>query len=1078
MALLTPQQNPTLSDTLLFTLTTVDDNGYQNTPYKVNSAIIYFLARDFVSANAYEMTAQISDTLTTETYFSNAQIIAQIGNDDYPAWLSTDINAAYMTNAGNGTFALEWTPTFCQSGDFIICFTWTPLPAGDTLSSYQSFYLAPAATTMASIPTHLTNPNKYTTLLNRYLPEYVTTTLSGNDLTADVLTRFNAALAQGFTYLENFANQSYDLLDANAIPEAFLLYLAGNFNLVLRSDDTTLWRRQIKNAVPLYKKKGTLGGLKEALAQAGITFVSFTPLWQVSSPYTYQDAFTATAGQTEFVLSQIPYVSGSGIQYLYYRPHGSPSYADVTSNGSTVTYDSVQMVGTLNWAGVTLNAGDIIRVIYKTTSTINTGIETHIRLLPLADSRDETTVTYPPKNWNVYVIEETDSMFNAICPTLNPYADPIVYGQIRTEFPYSENIYNMEEYNGSLRNSTNPCDLSKTFLDDCSCCRSSKFNLDIAIQSLSDRRIAEAKAIIAEYTPFHAVLHRLSYQSAVTEFLAPQQESIDMLIDMEIDDSMVVGNKDFYRTTFGSMGGANEVKRNALANIINTVNVPTGVTYANKAIVLYSPGVRFDEIRLNTTSNLLEILSGVNGPSGPTFGKFQVTNPQATCVDIAGGNNITFTTNSFPFRLSNLMFSGSVNSVKQGFVLSDTNIDFIALGVNQTWSLIIGGNPYLVDFCNQADLTNPGGTISSHGSGTSGLYTLQPSFGNITTATMNVTASGGGITNVTINSGGTGYPTNSTILLFVGGGSGGVISVTTNSLGKVITVNSIMAVGSGYSNSIIGASTTTAIISTTGVVTVVDRGFIDGDMYFATQNEITTGDYVYIGSDRYLITSVPTSNNQHGNYIYIDGWAGGNVGVTPNVSVYRRLLDNTVGYLDYRGLIVTTTTNYESVLGIQNGGSNYLPTWTATPVGSDPGDTSGLTENNTFKENFLVLIGGNYYTIADITTYNITLNGPQLFGGTTPITLSGGLEFLQFGNAEVGPSFSAGYAEIPPEPVIIQGHSFSIINRRTGDVFDYTVQTQPSMSMVGSILNRINFKQPLDYHVQNESISMEIEWRD
>ena len=85
-------------------------------------------------------------------------------------------------------------------------------------------------------------------------------------------------------------------------------------------------------------------------------------------------------------------------------------------------------------------------------------------------------------NWNVRVIEEDDAFFDSVIPHRHPFYDDVIYGHVRTEFPYSENIYNMEEYNGSIRNSKSPCDIGRTFIDPCFSCVSSSYIVDVEIE--------------------------------------------------------------------------------------------------------------------------------------------------------------------------------------------------------------------------------------------------------------------------------------------------------------------------------------------------------------------------------------------------------------------------------------------------------------------------------------------------------------------------------------------------------------------------------------------------------------------
>ena len=71
----------------------------------------------------------------------------------------------------------------------------------------------------------------------------------------------------------------------------FCLCYQTTFNLKLKSSDPTLWRRQIKTAIPYFKAKGTLGALSEALDAAGIKLNKLTKLWQVISRHTWVDDF-------------------------------------------------------------------------------------------------------------------------------------------------------------------------------------------------------------------------------------------------------------------------------------------------------------------------------------------------------------------------------------------------------------------------------------------------------------------------------------------------------------------------------------------------------------------------------------------------------------------------------------------------------------------------------------------------------------------------------------------------------------------------------------------------------------------
>ena len=122
-----------------------------------------------------------------------------------------------------------------------------------------------------------------------------------------------------------------------------------------------------------------------------------------------------------------------------------------------------------------------------------------------------------------------------------------------------------------------------------------------------------------------------------------------------------------------------------------TADAATGTgTGVNSAVVLYSPGTRFDQgiLALDLSNNFLEILSGANE------GEYTVSGQQKTHIEIDQGSPDTVSfplnTQSFPFRLSNEHFDGSVDSITQDdlYEFSDPteSVQFIkSLGVEAGW---------------------------------------------------------------------------------------------------------------------------------------------------------------------------------------------------------------------------------------------------------------------------------------------------------------------------------------------------------------------------------------------------------
>lgn len=191
-----------------------------------------------------------------------------------------------------------------------------------------------------------------------------------------------------------------------------------------------------------------------------------------------------------------------------------------------------------------------VRYNYREVPADQISLEEYINNLPLSDNRDESLQEYPLKNWNVKLIEEDDPLFNLIIQEKHPFYDPVHYGKIRTTFLFSENIYNMDTYNGSLRNSNIPCDIDREFLDSCSYGQSSKFNIDLEISELSDDRIEEAKEIIKEFIPFHALLNDMNLYGVNKDYILAPVEDINLEVEIEEKEEFGVDKFEFSDNIF------------------------------------------------------------------------------------------------------------------------------------------------------------------------------------------------------------------------------------------------------------------------------------------------------------------------------------------------------------------------------------------------------------------------------------------------------------------------------------------------------------------------------------------------
>ena len=734
-------------------------NGcYGQNPYKVNNVVIYYVERDFLGTNygKYDQTiynnilAAQSDEATaaacanptpeniqaaniiqtklnssskTYTYYYNDRDpVLVLGSNDYPAWICDDVGNAFIDivatdangvpypldsngNPISSTFQYTWRPKGgVRGGDYFICWTWTPLPAGDILSAHWPFFLTGDESINTAIPTHIVPPEKYNTLLERYLPEMYKFQISNGDLTPIVIDYLNRAVADGFTFIENMANEIIDLFDANALHETLLVYLANLFNIKLKSSDPTLWRRQIKEAVPMFKTKGSLPGMKTAFSQAGMNLDKLTRLWQIVSKYNWQESFTVTVDDDLVWPLYQNNVIGTNFQ-VSVRSKGTSAYNSVPQNSVNIidNYGEVTMA----WAGEPLNVGDIVLLKYQYQnypSDYEHQLDDYImEFCPLGDLRDEAPLDppkgwtpYPPKNWNVRVVEEDDPLFQVLIPVRNPYHDWIVFGQVRTEFGYSENIYNMDEYNGSTRDSLDPCDIDKSFVDPCGQCAGSMFNIDVSVEELSDNRISEIKDIIKENAPFHAQMHTLNLMGTVNELVMPPQEYIQTLVSQSIYEFVISGEQNpfFNRAVINGLSSW-ALLRNQLATE-NTIATGTGVMN-NSVVRVVCPDSIFDGIEIIEKSHILEILE----PS-PNAGEYMVANLNGHIADISTYvHEQPLNESMFTFRLSNITYQRMSTQITQCniFKFSDPKASFNTLSVNQkgTWSITLPSGTYPIE---------------------------------------------------------------------------------------------------------------------------------------------------------------------------------------------------------------------------------------------------------------------------------------------------------------------------------------------------------------------------------------------
>lgn len=904
MATVAPNDNPIVLDTILFDLPTPDaSNCYVADPYKVDRVVIYYVERDFANPNEIQYNVVTGDdpsgaaasaaeavacstptdaniveakrlraeanslSTTTPFYYNEAKPVKVIGGaETYPAWLSTDPGNAFITHVtqdaeGNtlyGNFQYAWDTYGLREGDYFICWTWTPHPAGDSLSSNIKFTLGGNTVVTTSIPTHYTRPDKYYTLLERYLPDMFKMQMTGTDRTPDVLDKFNKAVAMGFTAVEDLANQIVDLQDANSTHELFLPLLASYFGLKLKTDDPTLWRRQIKQAVPLFKKKGTRKGLEEALSQAGIRMAKLTKLWQVISSHTWQESFTYDGVVESWGLAKTALALDPANFGLWLRPAGETAYISLSSDYAS--FGTGGGITTMTWAGsgllvnpIDLVKGDVVRVLYSYQSVADSPsqtVENYIRSLPLGDQRDETKQAYPPKNWNVRVIEEDDPLFDVVIPDRHPYREPLVFGKIRTEFAYSENAYNNDEYNGSIRNSKLPCDIDKDFVDPCTACLGSKFNIDLEIENLSNDRIFEAQDVIREFVPFHSVLQTMNFTGGITEFVLPPVEEIEILVAVQGGDFVICGEGQMWFNR-AMKGGTttNVIDRDDLAATDIPVSGAAGTAY-NDAVTIFSSDIRFDDIGMATDgSSLLEILS----PS-PSAGVFTISSPSRHTAVVSSAAE-PLNTAAFTFRVANELTSGTSCNIYRDNVVT----------------LKDSANPF-PSVLSTFDVTH-------NGAGAAYKVSI-PAYSGVAYVVKSVLPDGS--------------------LQLADDGS----LPTTN----VSAVHYTLQTDSGA----------TVVGGTAGSLSVVARGRVMSlDASVQDIHNMVRGDcYFVAGGNQYKVVGFVSASDVA--QFYIAGYSSGDF-AGASLVLYQRLVDDEIGYLSHRGLKLRAATNLETSLGIQNG---------------------------------------------------------------------------------------------------------------------------------------------------------------
>lgn len=907
MALKKINENPKITDTILLEIETPDVRDcFVDNPYKVDSVKIYYIERDFLGINygEYEkLTVQdklqaslvkavknacdnpseenlhkidlIKDEITSSSqvnnfYYKDRVLVKSLGSESYPAWIGSDLeNSSLLLTDEIGKFTYEWDlKGSVREGDYFVCWTWTPLPAGEKLSAHFHFSIEGDSLAVCTIPSHRTPEYKYETLLERYLPEMYKYNISNNDITPEVTDKLNLSIAKGFTFIEDMANQVIDLFDANALHESMLTYLSNLFAIKFKSSDPTLWRRQIKEAIPLFKKKGTLEGLKGAFAQSGMNLNSYTQYWQIKSPYTWTESFEAIDTHI-FKLEKNNLITPDNINFaLWIKNNDDDGYQPVlkdyvrfeTEDDGTI--NMVWIADQLSASSMSLYTGDFIKVKYQykeINSPYEQSIEDYISELPLMDQRNESDQKYPPKNWNIKLITENDPMFQTLVPVRHPFQDFLTFGHYRTEFAYSENIYNSDEYNGSTRPSHDPCRIDKYFVDPCGSCLSSSYSVDIGIEELSNDRMLESQDILREYTPFHAKLHSINFTGEVNEFVQSSVEHVEALINIDYSQNVISGNSNplFHRNL--KVGSSNWfVTRDDLTSKNGIVSNDVGVGY-NKNIVFITPDHILSDLGLNPLDHFLEILSPSVNAGIYYIGEIEKSRAKVLSTVVEPLDKTAFT-----FKLSNVPYENFSSSITRNDLikLSDLNKDLFQFDIKTIW-----------------DVNNTENYVGG------AWKILIPAYSATPYEILDIK-------------------------------NGFIILKPDNTLPTVSTTGISYTLINDIGDELETSNSGNLEVKRIGRVNLNDLGIIKVEQF------IKPGDFVNYNGNEYLILSIEGIN------LFIENYTDGDAIGVP-IKIHKRLINNGIGYFGYQGLNLNTTINYESSLEIING-SNPVPENLAT----------------------------------------------------------------------------------------------------------------------------------------------------
>lgn len=256
----------------------------------------------------------------------------------------------------------------------------------------------------------------------------------------------------------------------------------------------------------------------------------------------------------------------------------APPYANVTAIEVTLPYGSdvlsMRRSLLLNFPVPTLLAGrplgDILTEavcqdkapdMADSTYGLSDWVELYILSLPRLDVRNiETTYSYavwksqvmagqtpvidpsPPIDNNTRLLDKTDPMLSIACADLNPFPGTVTFGKIRTRVPYGRTIFNIDEFDGSVRDSYDPCDIDSSFTEPCGCCPASVVGYMVTVPLHLGLTPDAVRALIAEMLPAHAIVRFSGLRFESQDLVRRPVDTYEISINQKVSDAVVTWN--------------------------------------------------------------------------------------------------------------------------------------------------------------------------------------------------------------------------------------------------------------------------------------------------------------------------------------------------------------------------------------------------------------------------------------------------------------------------------------------------------------------------------------------------------